>query len=255
MSFGQRINAEVIYYHAAEDFFRKAFMEMQEFTYDVNYGEVEELATISIPFTKDGLRFAILALINWACCLESSTNLCIRYIIQHKNYGEDLFQNRKRELKKLLNCNVKCRLDYINNAVGTIISADLMDDIRKLTQARNEFVHFDDEMKYCGGTLLLQNMQSLTKENLITYRRTLQQLLCIYRKHNLLVIDPMDKDAIIYGEGDLLFDEEPISRWRQLKFVLKHPVWYIFVRIPQKMRQGKYRRKIAQEFNALVNAK
>ncbi len=65
----------------------------------------------------------------------------------------------------------------------------------------------------------------------------------------------MDKDAIIYGEGDLLFDEEPISRWRQLKFVLKHPVWYIFVRIPQKMRQGKYRRKIAQEFNALVNAK
>ena len=140
-------------------------MEMQEFTYDVNYGEVEELATISIPFTKDGLRFAILALINWACCLESSTNLCIRYIIQHKNYGEDLFQNRKRELKKLLNCNVKCRLDYINNAVGTIISADLMEDIRKLTQARNEFVHFDDEMKYCGGTLLLQNMQSLTKVN------------------------------------------------------------------------------------------
>lgn len=53
MSFGQRINAEVIYYHAAENFFRKAFMEMQEFTYDVNYGEVEELATISIPFTKD----------------------------------------------------------------------------------------------------------------------------------------------------------------------------------------------------------
>lgn len=251
MSFAQRINAEVIYYRTAETFFRKAFLAMRDYTYDSNYASDEEKReTITMPFSKEGFSSAILALINWGCCLESTTNLIIRDIIRRKYANNDPENRPESEMRNVIKGNIRSRLDYINNNVGAIISSDLLNDISILTKARNEFVHFDDEMKFCGGNLLLTSVLLLSKENLIFYRKTLLKLISVYRRNKILIIDPVDENAEIYGDGDFM-DDVGLSRLRQMWFIIKHPLWYLFVRIPRKLQERKYRRGLISELEIL----
>lgn len=251
MAFAQRINAEVIYYRTAESFFRKAFMAMRDYTYDSNYAlDEEKRETITIPCSKGGFSSAILALINWGCCLESTTNLIICDIIRRKYSNNDLGKRQEREMRNLLKDNIRRRLDYINNNVGEIISPDLLNDISKLTKARNEFVHFDDEMKFCGGNLLLPSVFLLSKENMIFYRKTLLELMSVYRRNKILIIDPVDEKEEIYADGNYM-DVEGLSRLRQMWYIIKHPIWYLFVRIPRKRQERRYRRMLVSELAML----
>lgn len=228
MSFSYRLNTEFIYYQQSIAFLKKAFMTYSEVERDLYYGSEEERKErLYLPTTRDGVSYAILAIICMACCVESILNLALTEHLRKQSSAED--DSDTEILKK----NIHEKKLKINSIYSNIISRSLNNRLTLLSNSRNKLVHSKEYKMFSGGTVFPDDYILLEKKNLLRFFAAVKKTAILFAP--IIGIDVRCANSPLMGDGDISFDEV-IPFHRKTYYVLKHPLWYIFKRIPLKIK-------------------
>ena len=240
MAFAYRTNTEVLYYRNAVNFLREAISSYGYVAYHVNYGsDNEHVNQECLPITRLGINFSILAIINFACCAEACYNLAINEYFRKRHV--ELFRDNR--LDDLLTLSVPRKIQVINTMYNKIIPCRLKRKLALLALVRNGLVHYSEPIRFCGGSVYDNGYMSLKISQLFSIYKSVAELVKIFLEKNILSQDIRSEEALIFGEGDIPFDEK-VTLFEKIRFVVKHPIRYLVKRLPQKIRDKRNRKKI-----------
>ena len=240
MAFVYRTNTEVLYYRNAVNFLREAISSYGYVAYHINYGsDNEHVNQECLPITRHGINFSILAIINFACCAEACYNLAINEYCRKRHM--DNFEGE--HLDYLLTLGVPSKIQVINKMYNKIIPRRLKRKLESLALVRNGLVHYSEPIRFCGGSIYDNGYMSLKISQLFSVYKSVAELVKILLEKNILSQDIRTDEALIFGDGDITFDEK-VSLFVKIRFVVKHPIRYLVRRLPQKIRDMRNRKKI-----------
>lgn len=251
MAFNQRINSEVIYYRIAFSAFKTAYMEMHNWHFSLNYGtDCETEYNKILPHSEKGILNAYTAIINWACCIESCVNLIIfQNFDTIKNFSS---KHEARSYNDIAITSITKKLKLLTKWESKVFNHSLYSKLTELFRARNELVHYDAPIVFCGGNTEPENFGLLEKKKLTNHFKTVNQFLDQAIKQRILRIDPRNPNAPIFGDGDIEFYANALPRHKQLLYVIKHPIWYLFKRLPKKRAYNKRKQNLKKELELLT---
>lgn len=211
MAFMNRINSEYIFFREGEKLFLNSLEGLDKTSYYSDYGN-ELRETITIPATEASISDSILAIINWACCIEATFNKMF-----YRFYREE-----PKKYKNVTFLNIPKKIDHFNKIFNNSINDKLRQRIVTLAKTRNRFVHYDDIPIYSGGDTLSEEYKDLSLRKMLIYRAAVYGLAKVVVNHPKYGFDILDNDHPIYGEGDLLFPDTlpPIVFKESIKKVL-----------------------------------
>ena len=240
MAFAYRTNTEVLYYKNAVNFLSLSIRSYGYVAYHMNYDLDDEcIREECLPITKDGINYSTLAIINFACCAEACYNLAINEFFR-ENHIESF---DGKNLGHILFLNISIKIQVINDMYNNIISYGLKDRLVSMADVRNKLVHYSEPIRFSGGICYDDGYMNLNIFKIFSMYRSVDELVNEFLECGILSQDIRSSDALIIGEGDITFDER-ISLAEKIRFVVRHPVWYIIKRIPQKFKYRRERKKI-----------
>ena len=125
-------------------------------------------------------------------------------------------------------------------------------EIERLFFARNRFVHFKERGFFTTDGPIGDMFKYLLLEDMLNFHKFVELLLSRMLAQNVINGEIRSADIPIIGEGDICFDEKRTLR-QSIWFAMRHPLWYIFKRIPDKIAHRRYRKQLLSFIETRLN--
>lgn len=254
MAFNNRINTEVFYYRNALMFMKKSLLEYR--VLEMEDKNRSKRIEARIPTSSQSINNGILAVINFACCAEACYNIALREYYQTREIGnseqeQELKAAEERDLRLCIPEKINLINELYSDSLSSslVISKKLIKRLVYMASVRNKLVHYSMPAHFSGEVVLDGLLEFLQEKNILSMYETVNTLIDQFICKGILHNEIRSEDAIVIGEGD--FDDEALPRWRQFLFVVKHPFWYMFKRIPNKIKYLAKKREFDRTYHLL----
>ena len=250
MAFKFRLNSEVLFYRTATVNFNAYIQALSK---DPFWSEWQSNidANKIFPGREETLSAAIEAIVNWAFCIEACFNMGLAKIAV-KLEGWESFSALDKKYIELERGNVRTKIDTLAQHFPNLFQYGLDEKIKHLFFARNRFVHFKDRGFFTTDGLIDDMFKYLSLEDMLNFHQSVELLLSRMLAQKAINDDIRRADIPIIGEGDICFDDQR-TLLQSIWFAMRHPFWYIFKRIPDKMVHRRYSKHLLSYIEARLS--